>query len=143
MLPDFPDGTEVIDSIRNLIGRDVTFYTEYKVPCSACSIDPVTNTSVNPFCIVCSGIGRIITLSGTPVLAHITHAPAQGVQWVSGGQLPDGDCLIQIKYSAENVTIIDNCSYVLVDEQKFDIKKRILRGVKQLNRIILSLIERA
>lgn len=139
----FPENTEeVIDAIRNAIGRDVLFVAEVKVPCSACSIDPVTNTSTNSFCLVCSGVGYIITYSGATISGHVTQGQTDYMQWTPGGQYYDGDCRVQIKYTPENITIIDNASYVMVDDQKFDIRKKTFRGVKNLNRILLDLIER-
>lgn len=139
----FPTNTkEVIDAIRSSIGRPVQFYTELKTPCSACSIDPVTDTSTNSFCLVCSGAGYVYTYSGTIIQAHITAGQIDGPQWATGGQYVDGDCRIQIEYTPSNITVVDHAAYVLIDAKKFDVRKKILRGVKEINRILIDLIER-
>ncbi len=139
----WPSDTKVIiDAIRAVIGRPVNFYTEIKTPCSACSIDPITDTSTNSFCLVCSGVGYVIVYSGTTISGHVTQGPIDGMRWATGGQYYDGDCMVQIEYTPSNITVVDNASYVIVDNKKFDVRKKILRGVKNINRIILDMIER-
>jgi len=134
----FPSNTtEIIDAIRSGIGREVVFYTEYKTVCSACGINPITDTSTNPFCLSCSGEGYITTLSGTNVLAHITHYPMDNLIWVTGGQIEDGDVRLQIKYTDENWTLADTAKRVLVDDVLYRIKNKTKRGFQQLNRIII------
>jgi hypothetical protein len=143
MLITFPSDTkQVIDAIRAAIGRPVDFYQEIRTPCSACTIDPVTDTSTNSFCLVCSGEGYIVTYSGTTISGHITQGPIDGLQWATGGQYYDGDCRVQVEYTPGNITVIDNASYIMVDGKKFDIRKKILRGVKEINRFIIDTIER-
>jgi hypothetical protein len=139
----FPSDTKnVIDAIRTAIGRPVTFVSESKIPCSACSIDPTTDTSVNVFCLSCSGVGYIITYSGIIISGHVTQGPIDGMQWATGGQYFDGDCRVQIEYTQSNITVVDNATYVVVDNKKFDVRKKILRGIKEINRILVDLIER-
>jgi hypothetical protein len=138
----FPQNTEItIDAIRSAIGRDVTFYTEERVPCSACGIDTVTDTSTNPFCNVCSGRGYVITLSGTDVLAHITHGPLEVLGWETGGQLREGEVRLQVKYTVVNWNLVTLSKYVTVDDVNYTIRNKIKRGVPQLNRIILNCTE--
>lgn len=139
----FPSDTKnTIDAIRSAIGRPVEFVYESKVPCSACSLDPVTDTSTNSFCLVCSGVGYVITYSGVVISGHITQGPIDGMQWATGGQYYDGDCRVQIEYTPTNITVVDKTTYVLLDGKKFDVRKKILRGVKEINRVILDMIER-
>jgi len=143
MLITFPTNTtEVIDAIRSAIGREVTFYAEYSVPCSACTLDPVTNTSTNSFCLVCSGEGYVITYSGTTLTGHVTHYPSEIMQWSTGGQYIEGDCRVQIKYTPANITVVDTASYAIIDGKKFDVRKKIMRGFRELNRILIDLIQR-
>lgn len=138
----FPSDTgEVIDAIRLAIGRNVTFYSEHKVPCSACSIDPITNTSINSFCTVCSGVGYVVTLSGYTELAHITHNPQDIVKYTPGGSYVDGDCLIQTKYTSAIMTIVNRSKFVNVDGTMYTIKTKTPRGFP-LNRVIFLLKER-
>lgn len=142
MVITFPDTTDTVDAIRNAIGRPVTFYTQNKVPCSACSIDPITDTSVNSFCTVCSGVGYIVTFSGVSISGHITHAPAEQMQWVTGGQLVDGDCRVQVKYSPETFAMLEQVSYASIDGSTFDVRKMMLRGTPTVNRILIDFIQR-
>ena len=139
----FPsDTTDTIDAIRGAIGRGIYFYREYQVPCSACVIDPVTNTSTNSFCISCSGIGYIVTASSVVITGHITHAPSETMNWTAAGKYYEGDCRVQIKYTPDNITVVENTSYMMVDGKKFDVRKRTLRGVPEINRILIDAIER-
>jgi hypothetical protein len=142
MIITFPETREVIDAIRSGIGREVIFYEQHKTTCSACSIDPITDTSTNSFCIVCSGEGYIYTMSGTTMLAHITHAQDEVLNWQTGGKLVDGDCRIQINYTLANLNLVKNTNYVWVDNENYDVRKIILRGVKELNRILVDLIRK-
>lgn len=138
MLFTFPETTDTIDAIRNAIGRPVEFFSEHKVPCSACSIDPITDTSTNSFCPVCSGVGYVVTFSGVAITGHITHRPSETLQWVTGGQLLDAECRVQIKYNADNLSILQNAKFVTVDNKNYDQFKWMLRGVPEINRILID-----
>ena len=140
----FPEGTkDIIDSIRVAIGRDVTFnYIESTIPCSACSLDPVSDTSDNAFCPVCSGEYWIDTISGYTTLALVTWSPSDRPQWETGGTLSQGDCLIQVELTDTIEEILLKTETVVVDSRTLEIKKQMRRGVKALNRILLSLIEK-
>lgn len=138
----FPSNTNtVVNDIRDVIGRLVTFYKQYRQDCPVCDLDPVTDTSTNPYCITCSGRGYTYTYSGSDIRAHITWAPSETLGWVSGGQYIDGDCRIQIEYTTQNITVIDESSYAMVDGKKFIIRKKMFRGVPELNRILIDLSE--
>ena len=138
--------TEIIDEIRFAIGRDVDFYiVASSIACPVCDVDPVTNTSTDSFCPTCSGVYWIPVWSAYTISGHITWANADILTWPVGGQQFDGDVRVQIKYTPENLTIVDDCQtegYVIVDTKTMEIKSRILRGVKQLNRILIDMIER-
>ena len=141
----FPEDTEsTIDAIRDAIGRDVNFVTATLSGCttSGCYLDPVTDTSTNSFCPTCSGLYWIPSYTQNAVNAHITWAGADIMGWVAGGQYFDGDCRIQIKYTATNLSLVEDAEYVEVDNKVFTIRSKILRGVQNLNRIILDLIEK-
>jgi hypothetical protein len=142
MLITFPSNTaEIVDSIRYAIGREVTFVTHTVSGCYNCSLDPITDTSVNSYCSVCSGKFWIPTYSGTQVSGHITWGSADILNWYSAGQQFDGDCRVQIKYTVANLDLVKNCDWIEVDDKKLQVKKTILRGIKPLNRILIDLIE--
>ena len=140
----WPDNTgEIITAMRDAIGRDVEFiYVASTIPCSACNLDPVTNTSDNAFCVVCSGTYWIDTVSGYTVNAHVTWSPSDRPQWETGGTMAQGDCLLQIELTDAIEEIIPKTKYVLVDDRTMEIRKQMRRGVKTLNRILISLIEK-
>ena len=137
------DTTETIDAIRGAIGRNVTFVvTVSSISCHVCELDPVTSTSMNQFCVYCSGLYYTPVYSGYVISGHVTWAGADIMGWVAGGQYFDGDCRVQIKHTATNLNIVDNTEYVEIDNKVLTIKSKILRGVQNLNRIILDLIEK-
>lgn len=138
--PDYT--TEVVDAIRGAIGRDTYWYiVASSTPCPVCSLDPVTNTSTNSFCVICSGTYWIDVYSGVSISGHITWGTAEVLQWTSGGQYFTGDCRVQIKDTPSNRATVDNTKYAIVDTKKLRIDKVIYRGVKQLNRILIDLVE--
>ena len=78
----------------------------------------------------------IISISG-----HIIWGNVDQLNWVTGGQLFDGDCRVQIKHTPENVTVVEDAIKVIVDGKTMKIKNKILRGVQALNRILIDLVE--
>lgn len=141
MLITFPDNTiEVIDKIRGAIGRPVSFYViSDTTTCSGCTLDPVTNTSTNSFCPVCSGNYYMYTYSGVSISGHIFWNSSDMLNWPSAGFIFEGDCRVQIKYTPANLNTTDVAKYVIVDNKKMSIGKKAFRGVPEINRIILYL----
>ena len=139
----FPTDTyETIDAIRGAIGRDVDFYVPTLSGCPVCDLDPVTNTSTDSFCDVCSGVYWIKTYSIITLSGHVTWGPADVLQWYPGGKMDDGDCRIQIKYTTENDTTVEDVDYVVVDNRQVEIKRVTPRGVPSINRLLLDCVER-
>lgn len=140
----FPTGTRtVIESIINAIGRPVTFYTSTLSGCYNCSLDPVTNTSTDSFCPVCSGVHWIPTYSGSDITAHITWKFADKDQWETGGHVFIGDGIVKIMYSGPYMDIVNSTDYMVVDGKQTNIEKITLLGVPSINRIILDFKERS
>lgn len=137
----FPTNTrETINQIRSTIGRLVTFNKSVKDVCpSGHGVDPY-GESLDPYCTICSGIGYIITYSGTAISAHITHDPAS-THWTTGGTVPMGDCRLQIEFTDSNLTVVEEANNVVVDGEKFEIKKVMKRGVQEVNRLLIDLIK--
>lgn len=134
--------TDVIDEIREAIGRNIVIDVPQTIPCSACSLDPITNTSTNSFCQTCGGVYWIPVMSGITVLAHVTWGPSDQLGWVTGGQLLEGECRIQIKNTPQNSYAVLSGTDYHVDDKIMYKKNTIMRGVKDLNRIIINLKER-
>ena len=143
MIITYPTNTvTIIDEIRGAIGREVDFYIiASSISCPVCDLDPITNTSMDSFCIVCSGIYWIPIYDIISISGHIIWGNADQLNWVTGGQLFDGDCRVQIKHTPENVTVVEDAIKVIVDGKTMKIKNKILRGVKELNRILIDLVE--
>lgn len=136
----------IIDDIRDAIGREVTFYVvASSYECPVCGLDPVTNTAIDSFCPTCSGAGIIVIFSGVPINAHVTWGYSEHLGWVQGGQIDEGDCRVQIKYTIANESTVDSAKWVVVDGREMQFKgggRKILRGVKPINRILVDLIEK-
>jgi hypothetical protein len=136
----FPTNTnEVITAIRQAIGRPIEFYQEYLVKCSGCDLDQVTGLSTNPFHVPCGGRGYFITYSGVTITGHINWAPTDNQNWQTGGTFFTGSCSAQIAYNIENLAIVNNADYLVVDTRHLRIKNKIFRGVPSINRILLDL----
>ncbi len=143
----WPDNTtEIIDKIRGAIGRDITIYiVASSIPCPTCSLDPVTNESTDSFCTTCSGIYWIPIYSGYVTSGHITWGNVDILQWIPVGQYFEGDARVQIKYTPEIFSIVEQAQdngYIVVDNEVMEIKSKILRGVKNINRILINLVKK-
>jgi hypothetical protein len=133
------DSTEITNKIREGVGRLVTFYKEYKTDCPTCELDPVHQTSLDSYCVTCSGRGFLISYSGVSMKAVITNKPMDTQQRYTGGYTFDGDCLIQVEYSPTNLEVVDGATFIEVDATNYTVKNKILRGVPELNRILVNL----
>lgn len=142
----WPDNTtDIIDDIRDAIGRDVTIYAAISgIPCpaSGCSLDPVTNLAVDQFCITCSGEYWINTTSGITVTAHVRMKNVDVPVWTVGGFIVDGDAQIQVKHTVAMVSTIESAEYYEVDGKEFIQKDLSFRGVPTVNRIVVTLVEK-
>jgi hypothetical protein len=131
--------TNIIDDIRNLIGREIYFYVPTVSGCNSCSLDPITGESTNSYCTVCSGLYWITTYTSTAVQAHLTWGNMDNLQWPPGGQYFDGDLRAQIKYTADNYELVKTADYIVTDSVRMTVKNYALRGVPDLNRIVIIL----
>ena len=141
----WPQHTEdIINDIINTIGRNVEFVQVTLSGCtfSGCFLDPITNTSTNSFCPVCSGQYWIPIYSGVTISAHVTWKPSDTMEWEFGGQIFTGDCLVKIIYSDNNLNTVNNTKYIVVDNKQVTIKKKTLLGVPTINRILMETKEK-
>lgn len=141
----FPSNTkDIIDRIRNTIGREVEFFVEDRIECTAsgCGINPVMGGAINPSCPTCSGLGYIPVYSGYRVTAHISWNPSELLRWVAGGQYYSADCRVQIEYTEDNLEVCQNAKYAVIDNRELRVEKITLRGVPDINRILVDLKER-
>jgi len=139
----FPSNTrEIINGIRVAIGRPITFViVASSIPCPVCNLDPITNESDNSFCQICDGTYWIPDYDEVVVSAHVNWGQTDDHNWQTGGMIYDGSMNAQIELTDANDILADTAVCVLIDDKEFEIKRKMLRGVKELNRILLSLIE--
>ena len=143
MIAAFPQTRETINSIINEDGRDVTFYiVESKSGCQDCSLDPITDTSTDSFCLTCSGEYWIPLFSGWTVTAHVTWGKSESRSWETGGMIDNGDCTVKFIYSGGYEEIVHSSQWVDVDGRYMNVEKILLRGVPEVNRIVVSLKEK-
>jgi hypothetical protein len=136
------DTKDVIDSIRNAIGRDIyIIYPASGTACGTCSLNPITNKSTDPFCPTCSGVYWINTDATSEILAHVVEGPLD-IPWrSSGGIINKGEALVQIEYTVTNLNLVKSAKYFLVNDKKYFQKSISLRGVPNINRILVTLAE--
>ena len=146
MIIAWPNNTEeVTDAIREAIGRDITiFYTVSGIPCtvSGCYLDPVTNLSTNQFCVTCGGNYWLETTSGYIINAHVRMLGLDVPYWAAGGIVFQGDAQVQVKYTPETFYVVENSQYFDVDGKIFIKKSFDTRGVPDINRIVVTLVEK-
>lgn len=134
--------TDTIDAIRNAIGRDITILvTVSGTACTACSLNPVSNLSTNPFCPVCGGTYWLNTSSGYVVNAHVAIGEIDLPWRVAGGYIQKGEALVQIKYTAENLYAVTHAVHYNVDGKLYLQDDVSYRGVPNINRIVITLKE--
>ena len=141
----FPSNSkDIIEKIITQVGRPVTFYTVVSVSgCYLCAYDPISDTSTDSFCPVCSGEFWIPTYSGSVFTSKVTWGMSEYNDWVTGGHVENGDCELTLLYAPETETIVHDAKYVVVDDRKLNLKKIILRGIKPTyNRILVVLKEK-
>lgn len=139
----FPSDTkEIIDEIRDTIGREITVYTTVSgIACSTCELDPTTGLATDPFCPECSGDYWTSTLSGLSLTAHIRWSKSEQPMFTEGGIVYEGDCKVTITYSEANLEAVRNSEYFVVDGKELYMKNYIPKGAQRLNRISVILLE--
>jgi hypothetical protein len=144
MLPPWPSDTrDTIESIIGMIGREIdVFYTASSIACSACVLDPVTNTSTDSYCQTCSGLYWIPQYSGVTMSAHVTWRSEAQPSYPKGGIVLEGDATVKVMYSEERERIIKSADFLLVDGKIMDVRKVTVLGAPSVNRILVSLKER-
>jgi hypothetical protein len=145
MLPTFPKtlARQQIEAIIADIGRDVDFFYVYSsYACPICNLDPVTNTSTDSFCEVCSGNYWIDVYSGVEMSGHVSWKFDYRNEFETGGRAFLGDAQVKVMHSDEREQLIKKPkTYLVVDGKTMDIIKETLLGTP-INRIIVDVKER-
>lgn len=145
MLPLFPSNTrDIIEQIIDMDGRQVTFQVFTYSGCQDCNLDPISGNSTDSYCPTCSGEYWIGTVSGWDVTAHVTWGKSEEKSWETGGMLDNGDCTVKFMHTPEAEEIVHAAKYVIVDDRTMVAIPGgiILRGVPEVNRIIVKLREK-
>lgn len=144
MLPPFPDNSrDYIQQMINMDGRPVTFYDAVSYSgCNLCSLDPISNTSTDSFCVQCSGLYWIPVYSGLELQAHVTYGRVDNKEWQTGGIVNDGTVTAKVMFSGWISDYIDGTDYVILDGRVYDIVDVDERGIPERNRILVRLKER-
>lgn len=138
----WPETEDTIDAIREAIGRNITILvTVSGVPCPACSLNPVSNLSTNPFCPVCGGVYWTNSTSGYLVKAHVTIGKIDLPWRVAGGYLEKGEANVQIKYTDENLYLVEHAEHYIVDGKTYLKQDISFRGIPDINRMVITLKE--
>ncbi len=133
---------QIINEMRAVIGREIELY--FTVPgadCPACTLDPLTGTSSDPFCTTCSGAGYLTTVSAATLQAHINWANVDKPAHYPGGKIWEGDCKVTVEYTEENLQLVKTADYFVVDAVPMYLKNYDLKGVQDLNRIAVALLQ--
>lgn len=143
MLAVFPSNTrDLIEQMIEMDGRMVDYYTVTYSGCPACSLDPISNTSTDSLCLVCSGLYWIPTYTASGILSHVTWGKSEDKDWATGGMVDNGDCTVKFMHSAEREDFISEVQYVVVDDRTMNIVDIALRGIPEVNRVIVKLKEK-
>jgi len=144
LIANFPDNTrDIIEAIITEIGREVEFmYVYSSYGCPACDLDPVTETSVDSYCPVCSGEYWIDVYSGLTMSGHVSWKFDFQNEFETGGRYFIGDAKVKIMHTADREALVKAPkTYLIVDGKTMDIEKQTLMGTP-INRIIIDLKER-
>jgi len=132
-----------IDTVREQIGRDVTFYTSKSHICTDCVAsgyyDPASNTSFNFVCPICIGTGWTNSVDATVVKARIHWAGDERIQMTPGGKYYIGDCQLTVdpEYHGLAQEAMKDSGKVLVDGRDMRITAINPMGAPTVNRIRL------
>jgi len=137
------DTKTIIDEIRSTIGRNILVNVAVTgIPCSTCTLDPINNESTDPLCSECDGLYWKSTVSGWTVKAHVRWGSADRPIYTPGGKAFEGDCIVTIEYTASGLSNIENSESFVVDNKELIMEDFILKGVPDINRITIALVEK-
>lgn len=129
-----------IDAVRESIGRDITFYTEHKTPCTLCLpsgfYNAASDSTVYYNCPVCAGNYYLTTLSGHIILARVRWTNDEAITASPGGKYYIGDATATI--DANDRQVAEDCftfnGKVVVDNHDMFITKILPMGAPEPNR---------
>jgi len=144
MVITFPSDTKtIIDQIRTAIGRLIYINVNTAATgCLSCTLDPVNNTSTEPTCSGCDGFYWVRTTEEVAVSGHVRWGPFDQQNFQTGGIVWEGDCIVTIEYTSDNLSDVQDANYFTVDDKIMVLDKYLYRGKPNVNRIRIFLKER-
>ena len=131
---------QTIDSVRDEIGRNVTFYTVDKTACSLCMpsgyLDSVKNNSFYTLCPICAGAYWLEAAVPHTVLARVHWVNDEAITATPGGKYYIGEATLTIdpSYLALAEACEQESGKVVVDSHNMMITKIIPFGAPEINR---------
>lgn len=131
---------EIIDDVRENIGRSVFFYTTSLSACPLCLAnnlyDAKSDVSFNVLCPICKGTYWINTAVENEVLARVHWVNDEAVTATPGGKYYIGEATLTI--NIDDLEIAEQCQSesgkVVVDNHDMSITKIIPMGAPDINR---------
>src|SRR3990172_3967597 len=136
----FPVTKTIKDSIRQAIGQTATFVFEGTPSgCSVCYAsgyyDPVNETSLNPFCYVCSGTYWLPIETSSGVVAHVRWSVGDESDFGIAGDVPVGMCSITIDIDSIPEQNIVKIKEIRVDSRVLEVFRITRRGIPSRDRL--------
>lgn len=138
----FPSNTrDTVSGIIDAIGREVEFLVYSSYACSGCLLDPITQTSTDSFCPICSGQYWIPVYSSYIIKAHVLWKNADFKQYERGGWNFIGDGIVKVLHDDTIMDVISNTHFIVIDDKHVSVEKITLLGVPEINRVIIDFKE--
>lgn len=136
----FPETKTIKDAIRQEIGQTVAFVLEGDAAaCAVCSgadlYDSVNESSLDPFCTVCSGKYWIVQDVESDIVAHVRWRTGDESDFGIAGNTLAGDCTITISIDDLSEDQISKIKEIIVDGRQLEVSNMIKRGVSARDRV--------
>jgi hypothetical protein len=131
---------QIINGVREEIGRYVTFHTSAMSACPLCTAsgyyDSINDNTYYFTCPICNGKYYLPVTTQTEVLARVHWTNAEGITATPGGKFFTGTASITIedKYYSIAESTQTNEGKVVVDGYSMSITKIIPEGAPETNR---------
>ena len=136
----FPTTKVTKDKIRNAIGHPCIFVIKGNATaCPTCSgadnFDPVNNTSLDPWCVVCSGAYWLIEDDEVTITGHVRWRSGDEPDYGIAGEVLVGDAFVTIAIDALTESQVTSLKEIRVDSRRVVPFRTIYRGVPTRDRV--------
>lgn len=140
VFPSAAHTTAVFDGFHNTIGFPILFQVPHTVASSG--INPISGDSIDSFNPANRGTGKEVVYSGITVSGRVIAKPSDRQAWRTGGIVFEGDYMLRIKYTEENLQMVYDAEYMVADGKQFERHAVYIRGIPERNRILIDTVER-